>query len=261
MTGDPPRTHPAQYRRRAAQPLTIDARDAAPDVTPAHHRASVRPRWHQLLVWSLLLPCVSGCTNLSRSAVDSARLSMHRHARVDPTAAEVAAKPYFQLQATGPQGSAVLILGNVDGQRQAWYGTHQTVLFLEHGRVVETTGLGQNLDGVQLPADDPFARGLQHLAAPLAYHYRVDWSPGYRYGVQVDARLIPAGRERIDILGTAHEVLRVDEQLSAPAAHWHALNHYWVDPRDGFVWKSQQQVAPGLSLRLLELRPYRKPAP
>ena len=215
-----------------------------------------------LLALSLLLLLgVHGCTDLSRSAVESARLSLHRKARVDPTAAEVAAKPFYQMQATGPQGSAVLILGNVDGQRQAWYGADQTVLFLDHGRVVETTGLGEDLDGVHLPADDPFARGLQHLTAPLVYHYRVDWSPGYRYDVPIEARLIPAGKTQITILGTRHEVLRVDEQLSAPAAHFSATNHYWVDPQDGFVWKSEQQVTPSIRLALLALRPYRQPQP
>lgn len=223
-------------------------------------RLSAHPRL--LRAWPLLLLLgVHGCTDLSRSAVDAARLSMHRKARVDPTAAEVAAKPFYQMQATGPRGSAVLILGNVDGQRQAWYGAHETVLFLDQGRVVQTAGLGEDLDGVQLPADDPFAHGLQHLMAPLVYRYRVDWSPGYRYDVPIEARLIPAGKTQITILGTRHEVLRVDEQVSAPAAHFSATNHYWVDPQDGFVWKSEQQVTPSIRLALLSLRPYRQPQP
>jgi hypothetical protein len=83
-----------------------------------------------------------------------------------------------------------------------------------------------------------------------------DWSPGYRYGVIVDARLVPAGRTEITILGTPHTVLRVDEQLSAPAAGYHATNHYWVDPRNGYVWKSEQHVTPQLTLTLTALRPY-----
>ncbi|WP_254424553.1 YjbF family lipoprotein [Rhodanobacter sp. C05] len=195
---------------------------------------------------------------MSRSSVDTMKLAVQRHPHVEPTAAEVAAKPYYQMQATSPDGSAVLILGNLDGQRQAWYGTHQVVVFLEHGRIVQTAGLHQNLDGLQLPANDPFARGLQTLTAPVDYSYAKDWSPGYRYGVHVDARLIPAGTEQISILGTTHQVLRVDERINAPAAHDRAINHYWVDPQDGFIWKSEQQVAPGLILQLLQLRPYRE---
>jgi len=189
------------------------------------------------------------------------RLAMKGKAHVQPTAAEVAAKPYFQLEASGPDGSAVLILGNVDGQRQAWYGKHGVVVFIDQGRVVQTTGLRQNLDGVQLPANDPFARGLQTLDAPVTYRMDKDWSPGYRYGVPVEATLTPAGHEQVTILDKTRDLLRVDEQIHVPALHVGAINHYWVDPRDGFIWKSEQQVAPGLSLKLVQLRPYREQQP
>lgn len=232
-----------------------------PDTARATASAS-RSVWrHLLLAWPLLLLGLQGCNDLTRSSVDAVKLAMQRGHTVQPSAAEVAAKPYYQLQATSPDGSAVLILGNVDGQRQAWYGAHGVVIFLEHGRVVQTAGLSQDLDGLQLPVDDPFARGLQTLTAPVSYRLGKDWSPGYRYSVPIDATLTPAGPERISILGNNRDVLRVDEQLSAPALHYRATNHYWVDPGDGFIWKSEQQVAPGLSLQLVQLRPYRKRQP
>jgi hypothetical protein len=213
-----------------------------------------------LLVWPLLLS-VHGCTDLSRSSVDAVKLAMHGRPHAEPSAAEVAANPYYQLQATGPEGSAVLILGNLDGRREAWYGTRHTAVFIEHGRIVQTAGLGQNLDGLTLPVNDPFERGLHTLTAPVEYHRSEDWSPGYRYDVPVEARLIPAGVEQITILGATHQLLRVDEQISAPVAHYSATNHYWVDPHDGFVWQSEQQVAPGLTLKLVQLRPYREKQP
>ncbi|MGB5938624.1 MAG: YjbF family lipoprotein [Rhodanobacter sp.] len=240
--------------------LTHTVRATAPKACSAAGRTM--PAWRCLLfAWPLLLLGVHGCSDLARSSVSTMKLAMHGRPQVQPGAAEVAARPYYQLLATSPQGSAVLILGNLDGQRQAWYGSHGVVVFLEHGRVVQTTGLGQNLDGLQLPADDPFARGLHTLTAPVRYRVDKDWSPGYRYGVPVDATLTPAGHERISILDTTRDVLRVDEQLSAPALHYRASNHYWVDPRDGFIWKSEQQVAPGLTLQLVQLRPYRESPP
>jgi hypothetical protein len=199
---------------------------------------------------------MAGCSDLSRSSVDTFRLVLHRHG-ARPTAADVAAKPYYQLQATGPDGTAVLILGNIDGKREAWYGSHQVVVFLENGHIVQTTGLSQNLDGLRMPAGNPFERGLQTLTAPTSYHLVEDWSPGYRYDVPVQARLTPVGLEQVTILGVSHRLLRVDEQLGTPSMHHEVTNHYWVDPSDGFIWKSRQQVAPGLSLDLLQLRPYR----
>ncbi|KRE91165.1 hypothetical protein ASG87_18620 [Frateuria sp. Soil773] len=208
----------------------------------------------------LVLLGIHGCTEVSRSSIDALKMAT-RGGSHRPTAAEVAARPYYQMQVAGNDGTAVLILGNIDGSREAWYGAHQVVVFTEHGRVVQTAGLSQNLDAVRLPADDPFARGLQTLAAPVEYTRFEDWSPGYRYGVPVHARLVPAGRETIDILGTPHEVLRIDEQLDAPAAGYRATNRYWVDPQDGFIWKSTQQIAPGSTLQLLQLKPHRATAP
>lgn len=240
--------------------LTIIVRGDSPET---HSERSIATRlWRGVaLAWPLLLLGVHGCTDLSRSSADAVRMATHRHPQLALTAAEVNAKPFFQLEASGPDGSAVLILGNLDGQREAWYGAHETIVFIEHGRVVQTAGLKQNLDGLQLPANDPFIRGLHTITTPVDYRRSEDWSPDYRYDVQVDARLIPAGREQISILGTTHEVLRVDEQINAPAAHYRATNHYWVDPQDGFVWKSEQQVTPGLTLKFVQLRPYRVTQP
>lgn len=217
--------------------------------------------WRGWLLTSLLLVGVQGCTQLSRSSLDMVKLATQRHTLVAPTAAEVATRPYFQLQVTSANARAVLILGNVDGAREAWYGAHGVAVFIAHGRVVKTTGLSQNLDGLQLPATDPFTRGLHTLTAPVTYRLTADWSPGYRYGVPVEATLTLAGATQISILDTTHPVQRVDEQLSVPALHYRATNHYWVDPEDGFIWKSEQQVAPGLTLQLVQLRPYRKTQP
>ncbi|MEO7067505.1 MAG: YjbF family lipoprotein [Rhodanobacter sp.] len=243
------------------QPITV-TRLAAPLAPRTPPRSSAKWRlWLLPLISLLCLSGLSGCSDLSRSSVDTIKLAIHKPKPIAPTAAEVAAKPYFQLQATSPQGTAVLILGNVDGARQAWYGSHQVILFIEHGRVVQTAGLAQNLAGFQLPAADPFKHGLQLITAPVSYKFTADWSPGYRFGVPVEATLTPAGATQITILGKVHQVLRYDEQLSAPLANYYATNHYWVDPSDGFVWQSEQSVAPGLSLKLMQLRPYRKAQP
>ncbi len=208
----------------------------------------------------LAIAMLAGCTAVSSSSVDAVKLVVQQHRYHGPTAAEVAARPYYQMEASTREGHAVLILGNIDGAREDWYGSHGVVVFLKYGQIVQTAGLSQNLDALHQPADNPFTHGLQHLAGPTDYVRDEDWSPGYRYGVPVHARLVPAGTVHLTILGQTHTVLRVDEHLSAPAAGYRATNHYWVDPNDGFVWKSVQQVAPGLAITLVQLRPYRRKA-
>lgn len=215
------------------------------------------------LLCALLITLVltqGGCTSISRSTSDLFKLTVSQHRSQMPTAAQVAANRYYQMYVHTSTGQAVLILGNLDGNREDWYGHGNVVIFLRHGQIVKTSGLAQNLEGLHEPADNPFARGLQHLTAPIAYTRTEDWS-GYRYGVPVHARLEPLGKTRIDILGTSHEVLHVRETLDAPAAHYHAVNQYWVDPTDGLAWKSIQQIVPGQAITLVQLKPFRGALP
>jgi len=208
-----------------------------------------------------LLALVVGCSSTYREGVDTVKLVLHEHSGVDLTPESVAARPFFQLRAISPDGQAVLILGGVEGNLQTWYGHAGQAVFLEHGVVVRTIGLRQNLDDTRWPSSNPFASGLQTLSSPLDAVRVVDWSPSYRYGVTLNARLATAGMEDVTILGTVHHLRRVDERVSAPAAGFVAVNHYWVDPADGFIWKSHQVVAPGVPLDLIQLRPYQAATP
>jgi len=228
-----------------------------------HGSHVVRPRWrHAIVLAGVACMLLASCTDVSRSSLESVRLAWHGQPKLSPTAEQVLAKPFFQMRATTNKGDAILNLGNVDGQRQLWYGKDGVIVVLEHGRVVQTVGLVQNLDGSRVRSSgDPFAIGLHKLDAPMTYDREDDWSPGYRYGIAMHNQLSPSGSSDIDILGTSHHVLLVTENVSAPTVDYRATNRYWVDPQDGFIWQSEQQVAPGLTLRLVQLRPYRGTTP
>lgn len=200
----------------------------------------------------------AGCADVSRSSIDAMRLSWRGQPKLAPTAEQIAAKPHYQMRATTARGDAVLILGNVDGERQLWYGKDGVIVVLQHGRVVQTMGLAENLDGSRgQVATDPFRVGLHTLNSPQTYTRIDDWSPRYRYGVTVRGELKAAGSDDIEILGRQRRVLLVTEDVAARDANFHATNRYWVDPADGFVWMSEQHVLPGLRMRLVQLRPYR----
>jgi hypothetical protein len=207
----------------------------------------------------LALFALAACSAVSSGSVEAIRLAVHGET-VHPTAESVAASPYFQLQANGPDGQAILILGKVEDGTLGWYGQGNDAIFTRDGLLVKTVGLPENLDATAISGtSDPFAAGLQHISAPLAYTRRMDWSPGYRYGVSMQATLTPGGTDDIDILGTVHHLRRYDEHLSGSAGSF--TNRYWADPSDGFIWKSRQYVAPGFALELIQLRPYTGKAP
>ncbi len=205
----------------------------------------------------LALAFLAGCSSVSRGSLETIRLAASRDS-VAPTADSVAATPYFQLQVNAPDGEAILILARVEHGRLGWYGAGHDSVFTRDGLVVKTVGLAQNLDDSAFPEANPFRTGLQRLDGPLDYSRRMDWSPGYRYGVVMRAHLEPKGLENVEILGTVRQLRRVDEQLSARDPSVHFTNRYWVDPADGFIWKSRQYIAPGFELELIQLRPYRE---
>jgi hypothetical protein len=220
-------------------------------------RACFAPRFPSLGGLILALATLAGCSSVSRGSLETIRLAARRDT-VAPTADSVAATPYFQLQVNAPDGEAILILAKVERGRLGWFGVGHDGVFTRDGVVVKTVGLAQNLDDAAFPATNPFRSGLQRLNGPVDYPRRMDWSPGYRYGVVMQAHLVPMALESVDILGTVRQLRRIDEHLSAKAPGLHFTNRYWVDPADGFIWKSRQYVAPGLRLELIQLRPYRE---
>ncbi|WP_426287845.1 YjbF family lipoprotein [Luteibacter sp. E-22] len=208
---------------------------------------------------ALVLAVAGGCSSVSRGSLEAVRLAMHGE-KVEPTAASVAATPYFQLQVNGPEGEAILVLAKTEHGQLGWYGTGNDIVFTRDGVVVKTVGLPQNLDDSAFPSGNPFTAGLQRSNGPLDYTRRMDWSPGYRYGAVVQAHLEPKAMEDVAILGTVHHLRRIDEHLSVPGLGARMTNRYWVDPTDGFIWKSRQYIAPGVPLELIQLRPYREDA-
>ncbi|HEX7339846.1 MAG TPA: YjbF family lipoprotein [Rhodanobacteraceae bacterium] len=200
---------------------------------------------------------MGGCSNVASATRGTLGLLIHgTNSHVVPTPAGVAAIPYAQLQVTSKDGSAVLVLGNVDHGREAWYSADKEIVFLRDGVLVKTWHLRPDIVSTHFPPDSPFLTGLQHLRAAVTTTRTLDL-PDYRYGVEATSHLVPAGMHDVVILGRTHHLLRIDETLVAPAIHFRADNVYWVDPTTGLVWKSRQSIPGGLILTLTQLKPYR----
>ncbi|MNC76572.1 hypothetical protein D3C75_1283180 [compost metagenome] len=48
-------------------------------------------------------------------------------------------------------------------------------------------------------------------------------------------------------------MLRVDEHIDAPVIGLHATNHYWVNPDNGFILQSEQQLTKQLRVKIVRL--------
>ncbi|WP_370563996.1 YjbF family lipoprotein [Luteimonas sp. C3_2_a3] len=214
--------------------------------------------WQVILSGGLLLATallVAGCgsTSLGRASLEGLRLAVARDPDVTPTAEQVAASPYAQIEVVGPEGGAVLLLGNVDDGRQAFYSGDRKIVYLRDGLLSGSYGLAQDAADIRIEGDNPFAR-LPQLQQPQQVARRYDWMPSYRYGVPVIGQLRRVGSARVTILGVERDLLHFRETLRGPGVD--ATNEYWADPASGFIWKSRQLLAPGITLEILQLKPY-----
>lgn len=199
-----------------------------------------------------LLLCMTACGSLARSSLDAARLAISRDT-LELDAAHVAANPYAQMRVDGPDGAALMVLGNDDDGLTSWYSPDGRIVFLRNGVLAGTQGWAQDAVEIRSTGEDPFARLAQVKQESTQRRY--DWMPGYRYGVEVRGELRRGPVETVEILGTAHALQRFDERLAGPGVD--VTNVYWTEPTTGFIRKSRQLVAPGLVLELTQLKPYR----
>lgn len=201
----------------------------------------------------LMAIALSGCGVVGRTSVKAVQMSMQGKPDVQPSPADVAANRYPQIKVTTSRGGAVLVLGNIDGGRQAWYSNDRGIVFLVDGLLVATHGGTPELQDMRIEGENPF-HALHLIEAPVTTQRQYDVMPGYRFGITVTGTLERLGTENIEILGSTRALLHVRERLRGQG--WKGDNHYWVDPANGFIWKSVQAIAPDASLEIIQLKPY-----
>ena len=141
------------------------------------------------------------------------------------------------------------------GDLQYWVASGKQVLMLRDGLAVRTVGLGfgGDLDGTRFEAVSPFRQGLHRLPDGYTSQRWIDLYHGYEVGVAVNSRFTRKAMETIRILDKEYAVLRVDEQIDAPAIGLRATNHFWVDPDSGFILQSEQQLTTQLRVKIVQL--------
>ena len=204
-----------------------------------------------------------GCNPLMSASLNNLKAAVVGPDEVDVTAAEVAGVNYPQLKLTTPSGSGVLALVREREDLQFWVASGKQVLLLRDGLAVRSIGLGLegDLDGTRLADDSPFKRGLHHVADGFTTRRWIDLYKGQEVGVIVNSRFSRRADTTLNILDKDYAVLRVDEQIDAPAIGLRATNHYWVDPRDGFILQSEQQLTTQLRVKVVQLTPARRHLP
>lgn len=149
------------------------------------------------------------------------------------------ASQYMQLNG-GPQLFVVLAFSE-QGQ-QKWMTEDRAMLVTQHGRLVKTLQLQDNLLEVTNLSSDP-------LAAPDRIVDGTGWTRTMGWTEHRQVRYAVArstfrwdGTDTVTLAGDSTAVRVLDETVSTDEARWH--NRYWVDA-DGQIRQSEQYLGAG----------------
>nr|WP_281434720.1 YjbF family lipoprotein [Erwinia phyllosphaerae] len=191
----------------------------------------------------LLFLCLlaQGCTQTQKGLGETVELALLGPDDVEVTAEQVESLPYASMYLRVNHGQRIfVVLGFDENGQQKWITRDRAMVVTEHGRVVKTLGLTDNLHEVTALAQDPLSNPLQ-LTEGASWTRQLSWSEAGRFrsatAVSHFTRLQDAV---LDIAGhnVACRVWR--EDVTTDGESWH--NTFWIDAITGQVRQSQQML-------------------
>ena len=174
--------------------------------------------------------------------------------------ATVTTLPYATITAkVGNLPRGLLGLVRVEGADLHWASSNRVALVTRRGRLIKTVGLPQDLRDMRVTGEDPLTQAPHQLSRPTQYVRQLDLAHPDFYELMVDSELSLVGPRKITILEIEFDTILLVERNSARTLRWRFENQFWVDPVDGFVWRSLQHV--GREIPELVIEVAKPPAP
>ncbi len=198
-----------------------------------------------ILAVALALLAATACSSLSKATIETLDAALYPKKMQDLSHEQLKALPFAVLKLeTAQYGTAYLALGRiVDGQR-FWAAASGQVLVESHGLIRKTSGFPSTLEGTQFVGQDPFVAGLHHLRGGETFQRRVDWLPGYRFGVLLSSRFSAPLETTLLVQQQHWNVRYIEEELRATPGGFFARNRYWYSSSDGKILRTEQQLTP-----------------
>jgi hypothetical protein len=168
--------------------------------------------------------------------------------------------PYASMRMKiGKGGAGFLILKEKNANINSWVSSDEITFNIKHGRIVETYGLFNDLNYYYGSDKDLSFSSLLKKNIPLKKSIRtISLSNPEVRGLIIEVSTEVKGLERVTILNKSYDLILIEETIINSYIKWVSVNQYWVDPSDGFVWKSNQKIAPNIPLIKIEI--LKKPA-
>lgn len=199
---------------------------------------------------------LAGCgeNKLARTVVDAYRLTIVGQPDVPISRSTVSNLPYASIAAKIGKGPrSLLILWRQDRDDLHWLSADDVAIVTRRGRVVKTAGLPETMRETRFSPRDPVADGIKPTDSGRTFTRELDLDPPPQFGLLVDSRFEEIGRRTITIAEIQFETLLFREHCVAKTLNWAFTNTYWIDPFDGFVWRSEQTIARGFPPITIEI--------
>lgn len=192
---------------------------------------------------SLLLLCLlaQGCTQTQKSLGETVKLALLGPDDVQVTAEQVESLPYASMYLRVNNGQRIfVVLGFDENGQQKWITRDRTMIVTQHGRVVKTLGLADNLNEVENLAQDPLADPL-HLSEGASWTRALSWSQAGRFHAATAVSHFTRLPDEVLELAGRRIACRVwQEDVDADGKAWR--NIFWIDTTTGQLRQSRQTL-------------------
>lgn len=208
------------------------------------------------IFYLICLLTLSGCGSLFLESISTLKLFLKDNN--GGISNQVLKLKYASLKASINDRSAlVLILAFDDNYRLTWVSADNVKIITQHGKIVETIGLNNDIKILNSPNVNSI---FQFLKTNKIYHseYYIQYSNPATKLLNVKSTFQVVGQREFihSLTNQVNEVYLISEEVSIDKISFNYTNYYWIT-HEGFAVRSKQMVAPKIKLRLEVLKPYR----
>lgn len=148
------------------------------------------------------------------------------------------ASQYMRIN-NGPQ--IFVVLAYDENGQQKWVTQDRSMIVTEHGRIVKTSGLGDNLQQVTNLASDPLINANQIIDG-ASWTRQMAWTEHQQVRMATARSIFTwDGTDTLKIAESTTPVRVLDEEITADGKSWH--NRFWIDS-EGHIRQSKQYLGP-----------------
>ena len=166
--------------------------------------------------------------------------------------------PYASMRlkiGKGPAG--LMILESQSKDSNTWLSSDEVSITEKNGFIIRTSGLLNNVINLRFIGQKDVPNLLNYRNEKDLKSYLTLHNPEV-FELELELNIVNKGVEKVIIVDKEYSLVHFIIGKENKYIRWKANDHFWIDPIDGYVWKSIQNIAPKIPHILIEVT--KKPA-